>query len=55
MADKSFARKYGLIGKGYPIKISKRTRETVKALYRQSEAIRQAGEDWAKLETRRFG
>jgi len=48
--DKSFAEKYGLVGKGIPIRISERTELLVKLLHAKGKAIFEAGKAAAKLD-----
>ena len=51
----NFAEKYGLVGKGKPVKISKRTKGFIKTLYKRCWRAIEAGKDYVENEKGRFG
>lgn len=55
MLDMTFAKKYGLEGKGHTVNISKSTRCYVKELHAQAKRVREEGLFWARTCKLRFG
>jgi hypothetical protein len=53
--DKSFAKKFNLLGRGEVVKVSQRIDERVKALQRRGADIKAKGEEYSKVEKRLFG
>jgi hypothetical protein len=51
----SFIKKYGLEGKGQPVRVSKETKEVIKAMLQQSEASLAASEHRPKTTSATYG
>ncbi len=53
--DKSWAKKYGLEGKGIPVKISKETQDTIRELHARGKRAIEAGQYYARHTKHTFG
>jgi hypothetical protein len=51
---KSFAEKYGLVGKGMPVCVSQATKDYVRMLCKRSETIIEMGEFYAKHDKTKY-
>lgn len=52
---KSFTEKYNLENEGKPVKITEKTKEITKSLFRKAEEVNEKGQEYSRLETRLFG
>ncbi|MDH3353153.1 MAG: hypothetical protein OEL87_01780 [Nanoarchaeota archaeon] len=55
MDNRTFAEKYGLVGKGNPVRISQRTLDDVARLHRLNNIVIENGRYYARTENRHFG